>query len=65
MTLPKRQSTFAIVNANDQLANVLMIERWEGVEHIVEILSVGGVAAVLIGPCDLSGSYGVVGQLNH
>ena len=42
-----------------------MIESKEAVENIDAILEVEGVDGVLIGPYDLSGSYGVVGQTDH
>lgn len=42
-----------------------MIESKEAVENIDEILEVDGVDGILIGPYDLSGSYGVVGQTEH
>jgi 2-dehydro-3-deoxyglucarate aldolase len=42
-----------------------MIEQKEGVERVGEILDVGGVDGVFIGPYDLSASYGVAGELNH
>ena len=51
--------------ANEEISVIVMIETKAGVEHIDEILGVEGVDGVLIGPYDLSGSYGVVGQTNH
>ena len=42
-----------------------MVESKEAVEHIDEILSVKGVDGVFIGPYDLSGSYGIIGQTSH
>lgn len=44
---------------------VVMIEHRDGVEQADKILSVRGVDAVLIGPYDLSASYGIPGQLDH
>jgi 2-keto-3-deoxy-L-rhamnonate aldolase RhmA len=44
---------------------IVMIETAQAVGAIDEILAVDGVDGVLIGPYDLSGSYGVVGQLGH
>lgn len=48
--------------ANDEIAVIVMIESKEAVEHIDEILEVDGVDGVLIGPYDMSGSYGIPGQ---
>jgi 2-keto-3-deoxy-L-rhamnonate aldolase RhmA len=50
--------------ANDQLLAIAMIESWEGVENIDAILNVAGIDGVFIGPYDLSGSYGIVGQID-
>lgn len=41
-----------------ELMAILQIESMEGVENIDEILSVGGVGAIFIGPADLGLSYG-------
>ncbi|MFW5857699.1 MAG: aldolase/citrate lyase family protein, partial [Planctomycetota bacterium] len=51
--------------ANEETAVVVMIESKEGVANIDAILAVDGVDGVLIGPYDLSGSYGVPGQTGH
>jgi 2-keto-3-deoxy-L-rhamnonate aldolase RhmA len=48
--------------ANDEIAVIVMIESKEAVENIDAILSVEGVDGVLIGPYDMSGSYGIIGQ---
>ncbi len=50
---------------NREAIVVAMIETKAGVEHIDEILSVGGIDGVFIGPYDLSGSLGVTGQTEH
>lgn len=52
-------------SANDQTVVIVMIESRQGVEQIDDILAVDGVDGVFIGPYDLSGSYGVPGQLQH
>lgn len=44
---------------------IVMIESRPAVEAIDEILAVDGVDGCLIGPYDLSGSYGIVGQTGH
>lgn len=51
--------------ANEETTVIVMIESKEAVENIDAILEVEGVDGVLIGPYDLSGSYGVVGQTDH
>lgn len=51
--------------ANGETTVIVMIESKEAVENIDAILEVEGVDGVLIGPYDLSGSYGVVGQTDH
>ena len=50
-------------SANDNVAVVIMIESKEGVENIEDIAAVDGLDAVFIGPYDLSGSYGIPGQI--
>ena len=52
-------------SANDDVLLAVMIETKQAVENIDEILEVDGVDAVLIGPYDLSGSYGVTGKLDN
>jgi 2-dehydro-3-deoxyglucarate aldolase len=49
-------------DANESIIVIIMIETKEAVEDIDAILSVSGVDGVLIGPYDLSGSYGIPGQ---
>lgn len=51
--------------ANRDVAVVVMIESKQAVENIEEILQVEGVDGVFIGPYDMSGSYGIVGQTSH
>jgi 2-keto-3-deoxy-L-rhamnonate aldolase RhmA len=51
--------------ANEELAIVIQIEHVAAVENISSIVSVPGVTAFFIGPFDLSGSLGVLGQINH
>lgn len=49
--------------ANEGTIVIAMIESRAGVENIDAILSVEGLSGVFIGPYDLSGSYGIPGQL--
>ena len=50
---------------NDQSVFIPQIESKKGVENIEEIISNPDVDGVMIGPYDLSGSYGVPGQLDN
>lgn len=54
-----------VQNANGDTLVIPMIETREGVENVAEILAVDGVDGIFMGPYDLSGSYGVIGQLDH
>ena len=49
--------------ANESTAVVLQIEHKEGVHNINQILQVNGIDAIVIGPYDLSGSYGKLGNV--
>lgn len=51
--------------ANKEILAIMLIEHYEAVEHIEEILSVPGVDVVFVGMYDLSGSMGVLGQTTH
>lgn len=51
--------------ANDDVAVVVQIEHQAAVEVIDEIAATPGLAATLIGPYDLSGSMGLLGQVGH
>ena len=48
-----------------RIAVIVMVESVAAVDAIDEILQVPGLDGILIGPYDLSGSYGVPGQLQH
>ena len=48
--------------ANANTAVVVMIETKTGVENVDAILAVDGVDGVFVGPYDMSGSYGVLGE---
>ncbi|HEY9413050.1 MAG TPA: aldolase/citrate lyase family protein [Jiangellaceae bacterium] len=52
-------------SANDRTALVVQIEDIDAVEALPEILAVTGVDAVFVGPYDLSGSMGLLGQVDH
>lgn len=51
--------------ANDQTVVIVMIESAQSVEAVGDMLAVEGVDGAIIGPYDLSGSYGVPGKLDH
>jgi len=50
---------------NDQVLVFAQIEHYEAVKDIESIVSVGGLDGVFLGPYDLSGSMGIVGQFEH
>jgi 4-hydroxy-2-oxoheptanedioate aldolase len=49
---------------NDEMLVIAMIEDKKGVDNVEEILKTG-IDGVLLGPADLSGSLGVMGQTDH
>jgi len=51
--------------ANQEIMAILLIEQIGAVDQIDEILRVPGVDVVTIGPYDLSGSMGLLGQVTH
>ena len=51
--------------ANEDVLVVIQIEHIEAVNNIDDILSVPGIDAIFIGPGDLSGSMGLLGQPRH
>ena len=51
--------------ANNEIMAILLIEHIEAVNHIDEILTVPGVDLIFVGPSDLSGSMGLLGQVTH
>lgn len=51
--------------ANDEVMTILMIEHIDAVENIEEILSVPGVDSVMVGALDLSGSMGILGNMDE
>jgi 2-keto-3-deoxy-L-rhamnonate aldolase RhmA len=53
------------VQALEDAVVALMIEKKSAVEHLEEILSVGGVDMVQFGPADYSMSIGIPGQWDH
>lgn len=51
--------------ANRELFVAVMIENVEALAEVAEIVAVPGLDSVVIGPWDLSGSLGILGQVNH
>ena len=54
-----------MAQANDETVVVVQCEHIAAVEAIDAIAAVDGVDAVLVGPYDLSGSMGLLGQVEH
>lgn len=54
-----------IKTANDEIAMVMQIEHKDAIANLEEIVQVDGVDGLFIGPFDLSGSMGIIGQLDH
>ena len=44
---------------------MIQIEHVDGVNNLAEILKIDGIDMIVIGPNDLSGSIGLLGQINH
>jgi 4-hydroxy-2-oxoheptanedioate aldolase len=51
--------------ANSEVMAIVQIEHIDAVNHIEDILAVPGVDLPLVGPYDLSGSMGLLGQVTH
>ena len=69
---PRRASGYGQVSGQEYANNiskkiwcVIQIEHIEGVNNLDEILKVDGIDAIIIGPCDLSASLGVLPQIKH
>lgn len=54
-----------VAQANQSTAVIVQIEHISAVENIEAILAVPGVDAAFVGPYDLSGSMGRLGQVDH
>jgi 4-hydroxy-2-oxoheptanedioate aldolase len=54
-----------VKQANDEVMAIVQIEHIDAVDRIEEILAVPGLDLPLIGPYDLSGSMGLLGQVAH
>lgn len=60
-----RKTEEYIQTANEGILVVVQIEHADGVREVKEILDVPGIDVVCLGPMDLSGSLGLLGQLEH
>ena len=54
-----------LATIDDSLVKIAQIEHREAVENIDSILEVPGIDSVVVGPFDLSGSLGILGQILH
>lgn len=54
-----------LATANAQMSVIVQLETVEAIAHLEAIAAVPGVDALFIGPGDLSGTMGHVGQLTH
>lgn len=54
-----------VAQSNDQVLTIALIEDYDGVESIDDIVSVDGLDLVFPGPGDLSASMGLIGQMQH
>lgn len=54
-----------VAEANDEIAVIVQIEHQDAIANLDAILATDGVDGAFIGPYDLSGSMGIVGQLKH
>jgi 2-dehydro-3-deoxyglucarate aldolase/4-hydroxy-2-oxoheptanedioate aldolase len=53
-----------ISSANDRIAIVVQAEHKDAVANVEEIAAVRGIDAIFVGPYDLSGSMGLLGQVS-
>jgi 2-keto-3-deoxy-L-rhamnonate aldolase RhmA len=51
--------------ANDSVSVIVQIEHVDAVTNMDEILAVSGLTSIVIGPNDLAGSLGHIGEPNH
>ena len=54
-----------LARANDQVAVIVQLETPQAVALMPEIAALDGVDAIFIGPGDLSGGMGLLGQIGH
>jgi 2-dehydro-3-deoxyglucarate aldolase len=54
-----------LAEANDEIVVIAQIEHIRGVENVEAIANTPGIDGLFIGPYDLSGSMGLLGQFDH
>lgn len=52
-------------NADNEVVIILQIEHKDAVENIEGIVAVPGIDGLMIGPYDLSSTYGIAGEVDH
>ncbi|MBE0635762.1 2,4-dihydroxyhept-2-ene-1,7-dioic acid aldolase, partial [Candidatus Bipolaricaulota bacterium] len=52
-------------NANDRVAVIVQVEHIKAVQQIDRIAAVEGLDAIFVGPFDLSGSLGLLAEIDH
>lgn len=69
---PRRANNYGMMSNDEYLAQVetsfwriMQIEHIEAVKNLDDILKVEGIDTIVVGPNDLSGSIGVLGQPRH
>ncbi|MDR1826749.1 MAG: hypothetical protein LBR29_00300 [Methylobacteriaceae bacterium] len=69
---PRRANRYGVVEDPEYIASIdealvkfIQVEHREAVDNLDDILGVDGIDGVIIGPYDLSGSMGLLGQLRH
>ncbi len=55
----------SVASGNEETTVICQIESKDAVDNVESILDVEGVDGVFMGPYDLSGSYGILGELDH
>jgi 2-keto-3-deoxy-L-rhamnonate aldolase RhmA len=60
-----RRVTEYVASANESVIIALQIEHIDAVESVSEIAAVPGIDVICLGPNDLSGSMGLLGQIEH
>ena len=69
---PRRASHYGKISTkeflekiDDSLVKMVQVEHKDGVANIDKICEVPGIDAIVVGPYDLSASFGIAGQLMH
>lgn len=69
---PRRAARYGLVGGAEYIRSaargfwrIMQIEHYQAVDNLDAILSVPGVDSIVVGPNDLSGSVGLLGQTDH